>query len=69
MDLDRVTVVSSLFDSVSRVQREIETKTLCKLSETGEIFTRSLNGRLNLPLSCLRSSSRRTSDVWTLKKF
>ena len=45
-DIDRETVVSSLFGSMSR-RREIVIKTLCKHRETGKISTKPLNGRLN----------------------
>ena len=50
--LVRTLIVKQLFQVFSALcqrEREIETKTLCKLSETGNIFTKSLGGKLNWP--------------------
>ena len=48
-DMDRGTVVSSLFGSVSKKKREIETKTLCKTLRDRQKFSKSLKGKLNWP--------------------
>ena len=75
-DMDRGTVVSSLFGSVSKKKREIETKTFCKTLRDRQKISKSLKGKLNWPCEektgsakIIRSRGRRGGQTLRKEKF